>query len=87
MQYRYLADKGAIVWDPQAKRFRIDMARMDGALAALIGDVIRLQGDGDYAGTKAFMAKWAVVDPNAKAVIGTMTKLPVDIRPIYPAKI
>ena len=87
MQYRYLADKGAIVWDPQAKRFRIDMARMDGALAALIGDVIRLQGDGDYAGTKAFMAKWAVVDPNAKTVIGTMTKLPVDIRPIYPAKI
>jgi hypothetical protein len=87
MQYRYLADKGAILWDPKAKRFRINMARMDGALAALIGDVIRLQGDGDYAGTKAFMAKWAVVDPNAKTVIGTMTRLPVDIRPIYPAKI
>jgi hypothetical protein len=87
MQYRYLADKGAIVWDPKARHFRIDMARMDSALAALIGDVIRLQGDGDYAGTKAFMAKWAVVDPNARTVIDTMTRLPVDIRPTYPAKI
>ncbi len=87
MQYRYLADKGAILWDPKAQRFRIDMAKMDGALAALITDVITLQGDGNYAGTKAFMGKWGVTDANARAVIGTMTKLPVDIRPVYPTKV
>ena len=87
MQYRYLADKGAIVWDPAAKRFRIDMDRMDSALGQLIRDVIHLQANGDYAGTKAFMAKWAQIDPNAQAVIDTMTQLPVDIRPIYPERI
>jgi hypothetical protein len=87
MQYRYLADKGAIVWDDKAQRFRIDMTKMDGALAALIGDVIRLQGDGDYAGTKAFMAKWSALDPHAQAVVGTMTGLPVDIRPVYPDRV
>jgi hypothetical protein len=87
MQYRYLADKGAIVWDPQAKKFRIDVAKMDAGLAALIRDVVHLQGNGDYAGTKAFMAKWGVIDPNAQAVIDTMTHLPVDIRPIYPEKV
>jgi hypothetical protein len=87
MQYRYLADQGAIVWDASAKRFRIDMAKMDSAMAALIRDTIRLQGDGDYAGTKAFMAKWSALDPNARSVVSTMTGLPVDIRPIYPDKI
>ncbi|MFL6733119.1 MAG: dipeptidyl-peptidase 3 family protein [Sphingomicrobium sp.] len=87
MQYRYLADRGAIVWDPQAKRFRIDVARMEPALGALIGDVVRLQGDGNYAGTKAFMTKWSAIDPNAKQVIGTMTSLPVDIHPIYPSQV
>ena len=87
MQYRYLADKGAIVWDAGAKRFRIDGAKMEPALAALIRDVITLQGNGDYAGTVAFMNKWAVIDPNAQAVIDTMTKLPVDIRPVYPDKV
>ena len=87
MQYRYLADKGAIVWDARTKRFRIDGAKMEPALAALIRDVITLQGNGDYAGTVAFMNKWAVIDPNAQAVIDTMTKLPVDIRPVYPDKV
>ena len=87
MQYRYLRDKGAIVWDPNAKRFRIDQAKIDGAIRDLVGDIVRLQGNGDYAGTKAFLDKWGVLDTEAEQVIGTMTHIPVDIRPIYPDKI
>ncbi|MEO8455858.1 MAG: hypothetical protein ABI454_11940 [Sphingomicrobium sp.] len=87
MQYRYLAAKGAIVWDDGAKRFRIDNDKMESALAALIKDVITLQGDGNYAGTKAFMAKWGVADDHAKTVTATMGGLPVDIRPVYPTKV
>ena len=29
MQYRYLRDKGGIVWDASAKRYRIDPAKLD----------------------------------------------------------
>ena len=86
MQYRYLRDKGGIVLGRQAKRFRIDEAKIDGAIRALVGDIIRLQGTGDYAGTKAFLDKWGVIDPEAKQVIASMTHIPVDIRPIYPEK-
>jgi hypothetical protein len=86
-QYSYLVDQGAIRWDPKAERFRFDGDRFKPSLAAMIGDVIRLQGNGDYVGTKAFMAKWGVIDAPAKQVIGTMTSLPVDIRPSYPEKI
>jgi hypothetical protein len=87
MQYRYLRDKGAIVWDARAKRFRIDEAKIDGAIRDLVGDIVRRQGDGNYAGTKAFLDRWGSLDPEASQVIGTMTHIPVDIRPVYPSRI
>jgi hypothetical protein len=87
MQYRYLRQKGVLAWDRQAKRFRIDHTRIDIAIRDLVGEIVRLQGNGDYAGTRAFLDKWAVLDAEAQQVIGTMTHIPVDIRPIYPARI
>ena len=87
MQYRYLRDKGAIVWDGQAGRFRIDEAKIDGAIRALVGDIVRLQGNGDYAGTKAFLDKYGALDREASQVIGTMTHIPTDIRPVYPDRV
>ncbi len=87
MQYRYLRDKGGIVWDADAKRFRIDAAKLDAGIRDLVGDIVRLQANGDYERTKAFLGKWAVMDAEAKQVTGTMNHIPVDIHPIYPEKI
>jgi hypothetical protein len=87
MQYRYLRDKGAIVWDEGAKRFRIDEAKIDGAIGALVGEIVRRQGKGDYEGTKAFLDKWGVLDPEAQSVIDRMSHIPVDIRPVYPERV
>ncbi len=87
MQYRYLRSKGAIVWDVQAKRFRIDEAKIDGAIRDLVGEIVRRQGNGDYAGTKAFLDRFGKLDPEASQVIGTMNHIPVDIRPIYPNRL
>ena len=87
MQYRYLRDKGDIVWDARAKRFHIDPAKLDAGIRDLVGDIVHLQGNGDYAGTKAFLAKWSVMDAEAKQVTGQMSHIPVDIRPVYPSKI
>ena len=84
MQYRYLRDKGGIVWDAGAKRFRIDPAKLDAGIRDLVHDIIHLQGTGDYNGTKAFLAKWAVMDAEAKQVTGEMGHIPVDIHPVYP---
>src|SRR3954469_18765460 len=84
MQYRYIRDKGGIVWDANTKRFRIDPAKLDAGIRDLVADIIRLQATGDYNGTKAFLAKWAVMDAEAKQVTGGMGHIPVDIHPIYP---
>jgi hypothetical protein len=87
MQYGYLRDKNALVWDEPAQRFRIDEAKIDGAIRDLVGDIVRLQATGDYAGTQALMERWATLDPQARQVIASMDAIPVDIRPIYPARI
>jgi hypothetical protein len=87
MQYRYIRDKGGLVWDAKAERFRIDPIKLDAAIAALTADIVRLQGDGNYAGAKAFFDTWGKMDAEAKAVTAKMGHIPVDIWPLYPAKI
>ena len=87
MQYRYIRDKGGLVWDPAARRFRIDERRIDGAIRDLVADIVRLQGNGDYAGVKAFLERWATLDPEAEAVLATMKDIPTDILPIYPERV
>ena len=87
MQYHFLREKGALVWDSGAGRFRIDEGKIDGAIRDLVGTIVRLQGNGDYAGTKAFLDKYAVLDKEAQQVIDTMKGIPVDIRPVYPDRV
>ena len=87
MQYRYLRDKGGIVWDEAAQRFRIVPDKLDAGIRDLVGDIVRLQATGDYEGTKAFYAKWGVIDAEGERVIASLQHIPTDIRPIYPDRI
>jgi hypothetical protein len=86
-QYRFLREYGAIDWDAGAKRFRVNEAKMKDGMAALVAAIVKLQGDGDYEGVKAFYAKYAVLDAEATGVITSMASIPVDIQPIYPQRV
>lgn len=87
MQYSYLRDKGAFRWDEGADRFRVDYDRMEAGLRDLVAELVRLQGDGDYAGTKAFFDRHARLDERARAVLATTAHIPTDIQPVYPTKV
>jgi hypothetical protein len=84
MQYSYLSDKGGFRWDQG--RFRVDYDRMEAGLRDLVATLVRLQGNGDYAGTKAFFDRHARLDQRAQAVLATTTHIPTDIQPVYPMK-
>jgi hypothetical protein len=86
-QYRFLREHDAIDWDAGAERFRVNDAKMKDGMAALVAAIVKLQGDGDYEGVKAFYAKYAVLDAEAQAVIASTASIPVDIQPIYPEKL
>jgi hypothetical protein len=87
MQYGFLKERGGFAWDARARRFRIDDDRMEAGLKDLVGALVRIEGDGDYAGAKAFLDRYGRLDAEARAVIATMSHIPVDIQPVYPAKV
>lgn len=87
MQFDYLKDKGAFTWDAAQKRYRVDYAKMEAGIRDLVADLVRLQGNGDYAGTKAFFDRHAVLDDNARTVLAAIASIPTDIQPEYPGKV
>ena len=66
-------ERGAFTRDSATGRYRVDFAKMRSAVDSMAGAILRLQGDGDYAGVTAFMAER-----------GTITPGPVRPRPARP---
>ncbi len=87
MQYSYLKEKGAFDWDRPAGRFRVDFDKMEAGIRDLVAQLVRLQGNGDYAGTRAFFDQYARLDEEARAVLASASHIPVDIQPDYPDRI
>jgi hypothetical protein len=87
LQYSYLKEKGAFAWDEQARRFRIDPDRLERGIRDLTADLVRLQGNGDYAGTKAFFERYARLDDQARTVLAATAHIPTDIQPRYPSRV
>jgi hypothetical protein len=87
MQYSYLKEKGAFAWDEGAKRFRIDYPKLEAGIDQLVAVLVRLQGDGDYAGTRSFFERYARLDDQARAVLAAAAGIPTDIQPDYPERV
>ena len=87
VQYSYLKEKGAFEWVPSQQRFRVDFDKMAAGLRDLTAELVRLQGNGDYEGTKAFFERYARLDDNARTVLAATAGIPTDIQPDYPERV
>jgi hypothetical protein len=87
MQYTYLKEKGAFEWVPSQQRFRIHYDKLASGIRDLTAELVRLQGNGDYAGTKAFFDRYARLDDNARTVLASTAHIPTDVQPDYPERI
>ncbi|HBL30930.1 MAG TPA: peptidase [Acidobacteria bacterium] len=83
-QFNYLTEKGALVVDAQA-RFRTVPEKFPGALRDLLHEMLMLQANGDYEGTRRFLDKYGKASDSLRAAIARLTAVPVDIRPLYAA--
>ena len=80
-QLSFFEEHGAFTRDPASGRYQVDFPKMRAAVDSLGGLMLRLQGDGDYAGTKRFLETRGVLSPalrNDLARLGTRG-IPVDI--------
>ncbi len=81
-QLNYLMAKGAIVVDDQG-RFETVSEKFPGAIRDLLHDMLMLQAKGDYAGTGAFLEKYAEPTEALNNALAKLKDLPVDVKPEY----
>ncbi len=83
-QYNYFREVGAAEWLPKQKRYKLDFEKLEQAISDLTGDVVIIQGKGNYKKAKVFLDTYLPLDDAAKTVLGNLDDIPYDIRPIYP---
>ena len=86
IQFNYLVEKGAITWHTDQQRFSIDTAVFVPVIKDLVGEICMLQAGGDYAGTAAFIDKYAVMAPVLKTALAKLDGIPVDLEPVFPGR-
>lgn len=79
--FNYFQDRGAFTRDEASGTYRVDFDKMTAAMNALSEQILRFQGDGDYAGVSAFNAKMGVIRPALKTDLRRLESagIPVDI--------
>jgi hypothetical protein len=80
-QFSFFQNRGAFARDSASGRYRVNLASMRAAVDALAGQILRFQGDGDYAGVNRFMAERGKLSPTLQQDLGRlgMKGIPVDI--------
>jgi hypothetical protein len=80
MQFNYLTDKGGFVAHPDGT-FTVDMSKIKNAVRDLDHDLLTLEAQGDYAGTKKMLDTLAVIRPPMQRALDRMKDIPTDIDP------
>ncbi|MCB9399227.1 MAG: hypothetical protein H6510_15540 [Acidobacteria bacterium] len=83
-QYNYLKEMGAFSYNAESKSYSVNFEKMVEATRSLVNKVCMIQALGDYDAAKAFLAQYAIMPEEVKAITDGFADIPVDIKPIYP---
>ena len=80
VRFNFFADRGAFTRDANG-HYRVDMAKMRKAVDELSAVLLKLQGDGDYAGVEQLVKELGVIRPQLQADLDRLSKrsIPVDV--------
>ena len=83
MEFNFLREKGAFIYNEETGKFSVDMKKMKGAVRDLARALLVLEGDGNYENAGAFIAKYGKVDEITKRALEKLSDIPVDIEPLF----
>jgi len=80
VRFNFFADRGAFTRDASG-HYRVDMPRMRRAVDELSAVLLKLQGDGDYAGVQELTRELGVIRPQLQGDLDRLSsrKIPVDV--------
>jgi hypothetical protein len=81
LRFNYFADRGAFTRDAASGRYRVDMAKMRRAMDELSAQILKLQGDGDYAGVQKLTRELGSIGPQLESDLARLAarNIPVDV--------
>lgn len=81
LRFNFFREAGAFSRDPESGTYRVNFDRMQAAVDALSEKILRLQGDGDYAGAAAFVDAMGGIGKQLQADLDRLEQadIPVDI--------
>ena len=84
LQFNYLEDRGAFVYDEPSGTYRVDVATIKPAVRDLTAAIMTIQAKGDYEAAREMLATRAVIRPRMQKVLDRLGAIPVDIAPRFP---
>ena len=78
-------EEGAATYDETSGRFKVDLAKLETSIEALVRDVCMMQHAGDPAAVQKFLDTYGVMSKPMEAALSKLDGIPVDLRPYYPA--
>lgn len=80
LRFNFFADRGAFARDASG-HYRVDMPKMRRAVDELSGELLKLQGDGDYAGVEQLTKDLGVIRPQLQSDLDRLSSraIPVDV--------
>jgi len=81
MEFNYLLEQGALTFSN--RRYRVDYAKMPGALAALGKELLEQEATGNRARTEAWFAKYDRMPQALTDVLAGAADVPIDVDPVF----
>lgn len=82
LRYNYFEREGAFTRDQSTGLYKVDFDKMTAAINKISGEILKIQGEGDYEAAKKWIAEDGIISENLKADLDRINNagIPVDIR-------
>ena len=81
LQFNYLVQNGALLYDASASRYNVDMAKLVTANRALATELLTVQGEGSYQKASDLLKRYGTESAELKGVLAKLSSVPVDVKP------
>jgi hypothetical protein len=82
LQLNYFIDKGAFVYDEKTGTFSVNFERVKETCRALTGEIMTMQGQGDYETARQVLERLTTITPPVRRTLDKLKSIPVDIEPV-----
>ncbi len=83
MEFNFLLEHGAIIYDPGSKRYMVQFSKMPEAIATLAKKLLEIEARGDRQAAEQWFDHYGTMPPELKEALLKTKSIPVDLDPTF----